>query len=206
MPGNWIDHLPLLGGVTTGATMAFVGLRGVLLRRPFLMRGALLVALVGAGPLASLLPILREVIGDAAGDWPGTLWALAWPAAVVLFFLVVLHRMQGYAGFCASAAAFRTAVREAAAELGLAVHEGLSDFTVAGLDARFEVAVAGWSGLSQLRAATPDATRLLPALVSAMNRSFRRSREAPRLAASYSYAAIGLAILALASSPWWWFA
>lgn len=181
--------------VLTGAMLTAVGLRGVVGRRPFLMRGVCISGAAAAAPLATAIAILCEVRWDGLDAI--TVLPLSWAIATLLVALSLLRQLQGQAGFGWSAAAFRDALRDAARELGGEPVESLTAIEWSGGAVRFEFAVTGWTGLAQLRATTPAAKPLLRPLARRMNAYAKSHPTPPILGASVAYAVLGGIILAV---------
>ncbi len=185
----------LAGDAVIGLTLAITGLRVLLLRRPFLMRGRVFTWLLAAGALSNVPPIAVTVWRAGFSLGSIELLVAAFLLTMIAIAVALIARMRGVIAFGMTAPVLRTALAAAAVRLDLQYIESLAELRFHGSDARIEIAVNGWFGSAQLRATTPDGRVVLGRLLPPLNGWLAATRTPVACLAACSHTMFGLALL-----------
>ena len=152
--------------------LLFIGLRGLLTKRPFLISGRwflLVMAVVFLGPIISL--ILSPFRFSRTLQFTDWLPVLLFPVVAMFFWL----QMRGYMTFGVTGKSFRDGLLAALEKLQLPYEESLSSIRLTSVEADLQVAVQSWMGTGQIRVSQGRQGALLKKIVQAMNEHFRTS-------------------------------
>jgi hypothetical protein len=155
--------------VVSGALAAlclFIGLRGLLTRRPFLLPARwlfVILMVVLFGPVVSLIPFA----------WPSQ--AMDWFPLVMFPVMAVFLwvQMKGYLAFAVTGKSFRDGLLAALDKLQLPYEESLSSIRLTSVEADLQVAVQSWTGTGQIKVRPGRHGPLLKKIVQAMSDYFR---------------------------------
>ena len=144
----------------------FIGLRGLLTRRPFLLPARWLFVFLMAvffGPVVSLIPFAWP---SQAMDW---LPFVMFPVMAVFFWV----QMKGYLAFAVTGKSFRDGLLVALDKLQLPYEESLSSIRLTSVEADLQVAVQSWIGTGQIKVRPGRHGPLLKRIVQTMKDYFR---------------------------------
>ena len=177
-----------------------IGLRGIIIRKPFLISARWLLAFITlaflpiiAQPLFSPLRDLRELgIGSPGLDFAMWLPVLMWAVFYIVMWIVV----RGYLAFAVTDSSFREALLATLKKLNLPYEETLSGIHLPSVGADLQVAVQSWTGTGQIKAKQRQARKMLADIVKGMNEYYRAESVSINLFPCIIYVVFG-ALMAL---------
>ncbi len=177
--------LPILCGVLA-AFFLFVGLKGILTRKPFLLsnRWLLLLMFIVFIPLI-LMPFL---IGLSEFD----LIDMLNPAIFTVVLVMMYFTMKGYAAYGVTDISFREALHSALDKLQLPYEETLSTMKLTSIDADLQVSIQSWVGAGMIKMKQREHRLLLSNIITEMNEHFSLSTGPVKLAVCIFYVIMGV--------------
>ena len=160
---------PIMFGIMAIFFLA-VGLRGVLIKRPFLVSNRwwlsiLFIVFVPIILLSFSLPLLSS---SNSINW-------VIPLILVLLLLRGCFHYRGYTAYAVTDTSFREAVIAAIQKLQLSYDESLSVIRLTSIEADLQVSVHSWMGTGIIRVKQRAHQSVLREVVNAMNENFRTS-------------------------------
>ena len=149
-----------------------IGLRGLLIKRPFLFSARwmfLAIAVLLLGPMVML--ILSPFLFVRPPQLLGWITAVMVPVMA----LIIWYQTQGYLAFAVTGKSFRDGLLGALHKLNLPYEESLSSIRLTSVEAELQVAVQSWLGTGQIKVRQGRQRHLLKEIVQAMNAHFRTS-------------------------------
>ena len=146
-----------------------IGLRGILIKRPFLVssRWLLSVMFVGLIPAILIPPFLP-------GDVP---FIIKWlnPAIFTVVLVMMCFALKGYAVYAVTDTSFRDALLTSLQKLDLPYEETISTIRLTSVEADLQVSIQSWVGAGQIKIKQRGHGSLLTEIATAMNKHFQIS-------------------------------
>ena len=147
-----------------------IGLRGLLIKRPFLISQRWFLSIMFAVFIPTILQFffLRLPSGFNLINWLN-------PLIFGFILLVMCYQMRGYTAYAVTDASFREVLIEVLQKLQLPYQENLSLIRLTSLEADLQVSVQGWMGTGQIKVKQRAHRAVLRKIVNQMNEHFRMS-------------------------------
>lgn len=180
---------PIMFGIMAIFFLA-VGIRGVLIKRPFLVSNRwwlsiLFIVFVPIILLSFSLPLLSSS------------YSINWviPLILVLLLLRGWFHYRGYTAYAVTDTSFRQAVIAAIQKLQLSYDESLSVIRLTSIEADLQVSVHSWMGTGIIRVKQRAHQSVLREVVNAMNEYFRISSVPRNMISCVFYLVMGAIIV-----------
>jgi hypothetical protein len=176
----------------------FIGLRGVVTKKPFLISARWLLVLVFLGFAPAML---QAVTPPTSGDGSGILMALRWlnPTVLVVVIIFLSFTLRGYTAFGVTDISFREGLLHSLKKLDFTYEETLSAVKLPTLGADLQVAVQSWIGTGQLKMKQRRFSTELCDIVEGMNEYYQSGAVSKaNLTCCIFYAVIGVLLAVLA--------
>ncbi len=194
----YIKLFSIMFPITLGITAIFsffIGLRGMLTKRPFMISNRWFFAkiLVVFIPLPLiLLPLLSA--SDSGSD---SIHFMKWLIAilcgmVLLVILMVWYSLRGYVTFGVTDVSFRAALLAALEKLQFPFEESLSAIRLTSIQADLQVSVQSWTGTALIKVKQRTHRSALREIVNVMNEYFRASSVSTNMIPCIVYLVMGL--------------
>ena len=188
----YITFLSILVLIWFGIMAVFlfvIGLRGILMKRPFLVsnRWLLLIMCISLGPSIIVIPFLP-------GD---TSFVIKWlnPSIFTVLLVMMFFALKGYVAYAVTDTAFRDALLASLEKLQLPYEETVSALRLTSLDIDLQVAVQSWMGTGQIKVKQRGYDALLTKITTAMNEHFQNSSPATNLTACVFFVIMGVLVV-----------
>ncbi len=147
-----------------------IGLRGLLIKRPFLISQRWFLSIMFAVFIPTILQsfFLRLPSGFNLINWLN-------PLVFGFILLTMCYQMRGYTAYAVTDTSFREALIEVLQKLQLPYEESLSLIRLTSIEADLQVSVQGWMGTGQIKVKQRAHGSVLREIVKAMNDHFRIS-------------------------------
>ena len=147
-----------------------IGLRGLLIKRPFLISQRWFLSIMFAVFIPTILQsfFLRLPSGFNLINWLN-------PLVFGFILLTMCYQMRGYTAYAVTDTSFREALIEVLQKLQLPYEESLSLIRLTSIEADLQVSVQGWMGTGQIKVKQRAHGSVLREIVKAMNDHFRMS-------------------------------
>ena len=165
----------------------FIGLRGILTKRPFLMSQRWLLSMMFFAIVPTiLLPFLLSL--------PDDFKLMSWvhPLLFGLILLMMCYQMRGYVAYAVTDISFREALLEALQKLQLPYEESLSVIRLTSIEADLQVSVQAWMGTGLIKVKQRAQRSVLREIVNAMNQHFRLSSPSTNMIPCVFFAIMGV--------------
>ena len=175
-----------------------IGLRGIVLKKPFVIssKWMLIVVLLGFTP-SVMMSIPASGLGDHRAHV--TIFHLLIPAVLIIVGIFLFLALKGYTAFGITDVSFREALMAALTKLNLPYEETLAAVKLPTIGADLQVAVQSWIGTGQLKMKQRQFGTVLRNIVSGMNEYFQRGENLKvNLTCCIFYVLIGVFLLVLA--------
>lgn len=148
----------------------FIGLRGILTKRPFLISQRWFLSLM----CAIFIPI---ILLQFSLPFPGDFSIMGWlqPLLFGIILLMMCYQMRGYMAYAVTDTSFREALVRALEKLQLPYEESLSLIRLTSIEADLQVSVQGWMGTGLIKVKQRAHRAALREIVKTMNEHFRMS-------------------------------
>ena len=179
---------PILSPVLFGMMaifFLFIGLRGILTKRPFLIsqRWFLLIMCAIIIPTI-LLPSLLSFPGNFFMRW-------GHPLMFGFILLMMCYQMRGYTVYAVTDTSFREALIESLQKLQLPYEESVSLIRLTSIEADLQISIQAWMGTGLIKMKQRVHRAVLREIVNAMNEHFRISSAPTNMIACVFSAVIG---------------
>ena len=185
----WFIMLPIICGIV--AVFFFViGLRGIIMKRPFLLSSRWLSLAIFLAFLPGILMIF----------FPGSIsLIIKWlnPIIFTVVFVTMCFTLQGYTVFGITDTSFREALLAALQKLQLPYEEVLSSIRLTSIEADLQVSIQSWVGSGIIKIKQREHRSQLTEIVTAMNEHFRTSSVSTNLITCIIYLVMGILMAAL---------
>ncbi len=185
----WFIMIPIMCGIV--AVFFFgIGLRGIIMKRPFLVSSRWLL-------LAIFLAFLPNI---AMIFFPGSLpFIIKWlnPAIFTVVLVTMYFTLPGYTVFGITDTSFREALLAALQKLQLPYEEVLSSIRLTSIEADLQVSIQSWVGSGIIKIKQRKHRSQLTEIVTAMNEHFRTSSASTNLVTCIIYLVMGILMVAL---------
>ena len=181
--------IPIICGIV-GVFFLAIGLRGIVMKRPFLVSSRWLLLAI----FLTLLPGISMVF------FPGSIpFILKWlnPIIFTVVLVTMCFTLQGYTTFGITDTSFREALLAALQKLQLPYEEMLSSIRLTSIEADLQVSVQSWVGSGVIKIKQRKHRSQLTEIVAAMNEHFRRSSASVNLTTCIIYLVMGILMAAL---------
>ena len=180
---------PIMFGFVAIVFLA-IGIRGVLIKRPFLISQRWLLVVM----FASLIPaILAHLLTPGDSNFMNWLFPLGF--GVIL--LMMCYQMRGYMAYAVTDTSFREALLEALQKLQLPYEESLSLIRLTSIKADLQVSVQAWVGTGLIKVKQRAHRAVLREIVNAMNEYFRMSSVPTNMITCVFFVVMGVFAIAL---------
>ena len=181
--------VPIVCGIVA-VFFLIIGLRGIIMKRPFLVssRWLLLAIFLGFLPGISMIFV------------PGSIpFILKWlnPIIFTVALVAMCFTLQGYTAFGITDTSFREALLAALQKLQLPYEETLSSIRLTSIEADLQVSVQSWVGSGLIKIKQRKHRSQLTEIVAAMNEHFRGSSASVNLTTCIIYLVMGILMVAL---------
>jgi len=153
-----------------------IGLRGVVIKKPFLIsaRWLLVVVLLGLSPA-----MLQVVTLPTSGDGSGILMAVRWlvPTMLIVVVIFLSFTLRGYIAFGVTDTSFRDGLLASLKKLNLAHEETLAAMRLPTIGADLQVAVQSWMGAGQMKMKQRQFRQVLGDIAKNMNEYYQNSAD-----------------------------
>ena len=147
-----------------------IGLRGILIKRPFLISQRWFLSIM----FAAFIPvILQSFLLRLPNDFNLINWLN--PLIFGFILLMMCYQMRGYTAYAVTDTSFREALVEVLQKLQLPYEESVSLIRLTSIEADLQVSVQGWMGTGQIKVKQRVHGSVLREIVNAMNDHFRMS-------------------------------
>jgi hypothetical protein len=185
-------HFWIFGIIFSAIALFFltVGLRGLIVRRPFLFPARAMFALMVACFLPSIFLSLELLFDHRDGAIRYD--SLLSPAMFLIILVMFWIQMRGYMVYGVNAELFGTCLRNALLKLGLPFQESFSVIRLQTIDADLQASVQSWMGTAQLRIKPQKHEATLKTIAKALREEFLRTQAQSGLTVSIFYILLGL--------------
>ena len=181
--------IPIICGIVAVFFLG-IGLRGIIMKRPFLVSSKWLLLAI----FLSFLPGISMIF------FPGSIsFLLKWlnPIFFTVALVAMCFTLQGYTTFGITDISFREALLAALQKLQLPYEETLSSIRLTSIEADLQVSVQSWVGSGMIKIKQREHRSQLTEIVAAMNDHFRRSSASVNLTTCIIYLVMGILMAAL---------
>ena len=182
---------PILFGIMA-IFFLFIGFRGILTKRPFLISQRWFLSLM----CAIFIPI---ILLQLSLPFPGNSNFMNWlfPLGFGVILLMMCYQMRGYMAYAVTDTSFREALVEALQKLQLPYEESLSLIRLTSIEADLQVSVQGWMGTGLIKVKQRAHRAVLREIVKAMNEHFRMSSVPTNMITCVFFLVMGVFAIAL---------
>ncbi len=147
-----------------------IGLRGILIKRPFLISQRWFLSIM----FAIFIPIILQSL---LLRLPNGFNLISWLNPLIFGFVLLMmcYQMRGYSAYAVTDTSFREALVEALQKLQLPYEESLSLIRLTSIEADLQVSIQGWMGTGLIKVKQRAHRSVLREIVNAMNEYFRMS-------------------------------
>ena len=148
----------------------FIGLRGILTKRPFLVSQRWFLSIM-------FVAIVPTILLQFSLPFPGDFNFMGWlhPLIFGVILLMMCYQIRGYIAYAVTDTSFREALVKALQKLQLPYEESLSLIRLTSIEADLQVSVQGWMGTGLIKVKQRAHRTVLREIVKAMNEHFRMS-------------------------------
>ena len=170
-----------------------IGLRGLLIKRPFLISQRWFLSMMFAVFIPTILQFffLRLPSGFNLINWLN-------PLIFGFILLMMCYQMRGYMAYAVTDTSFREALVEALQKLQLPYEESLSLIRLPSIEADLQVSVQGWMGTGLIKVKQRAHRSVLKEIVNAMNEYFRMSSAPTNMITCVFFLVLGIFVIIFA--------
>ena len=168
-----LDFYDIVFPIVFGIAAIFflvIGLRGILIKRPFLISQRWFLSIM----FAVFIPVILQ---SFLLRFPSGFNLINWLNPLIFGFILLMmcYQMRGYTAYAVTDTSFREALIEVLQKLQLPYEESLSLIRLTSIEADLQVSVQGWMGTGQIKVKQRAHGSVLREIVNAMNDHFRMS-------------------------------
>ena len=171
------------------AFLLFVGLRGIISRRPFLISNRWLLNVM----IVVFVPIIILFLFLPNSSFSLMKWVN--PAIFTVVLVMMFFLLKGFSAYGVSDTSFREALITSLDKLQLSHEETLSSIRLTSVEADLQVSVQSWMGSGVIKIKQREHKTLLTQIVSEMNIYFRTSSTPSNLTPCIFYLVMGILML-----------